>query len=372
MNKTNNWSSYLALGLGALVLGFFIYRFSNLVTYILISWVLSLIGSPLMRLFQKIRIGKWRLGPNISAVLTLLLFFLASSTVFLLFVPIVLEQASNLREVDYPAIAAALEEPFQQFQTWMSNYGFQIKQQSLEESLRQAVNGLYDPSRFRDIIGSVLGATSTIIIGLFSVVFITFFFLKEQGLFIAALLAVIPNRYEAPTRESIKDIVYLLSRYFSGILLQITIITVFMTILLSLLGIKNAFLIALFAAGINVIPYLGPIIGAAFGIFITISSHLDLSFYNELLPLLLKVVIAFGSMQMLDNFILQPFIFSNSVLAHPLEIFLVILMGGSLAGILGMVLAIPTYTVIRVVGREFFKQFKIVQQLTRKMDEAEI
>jgi len=370
--KANNWSRYLAVVLGFVVVGFLVYRFSNLVTYILISWVLSLIGSPLMRLFQKIKIGKWRQGANVSALLTILLFFLAGSAVVILFVPIVLEQASNLAGVDYPAIAAALEEPFQQFQEWMSGYGFQVEERSLEESIRQSLNGIFDPSRFGEIISSIVGAAGNIIIGLFSVIFITFFFLKEQGLFVSALLAVIPSKYEEPTRESIKDIVYLLSRYFSGILLQITIITVYMTILLSVFGIKNAFLIALFAAGINVIPYLGPIIGAAFGVFITISSNLDLSFYEELLPLLIKVVVIFASMQMLDNFILQPFIFSNSVLAHPLEIFLVILMGASLAGIMGMVLAIPTYTIFRVVGREFFKQFKLVQRLTRKMDEAEI
>lgn len=370
--NTSNWSRYLAIFLSFVIVSFIIYRFSDLVAYILISWVLSLIGSPLMRLFQKIKIGKWRIGPNISAVLTLLIFFLAGSILFILFVPIILEQASNLAGVDYSAIAAALEEPFQEFQEWMSSYGFQVEEQSLEESIRQALNGVFNPSRFGEIISSIIGATGNIIIGLFSVVFITFFFLKEQGLFVNALLAVIPNKHEVPTRESIKDIVYLLSRYFSGILLQITIITVYMTILLSIFGIKNAFLIALFAAGINVIPYLGPIIGAAFGVFITISSNLDLSFYEELLPLLIKVVVIFASMQLLDNFILQPFIFSNSVLAHPLEIFLVILMGASLAGITGMVLAIPFYTIIRVVAREFFKQFKIVQSLTRKMDEAEI
>lgn len=370
--KTNNWSSYLAVALGFLVIGFMIYRFSNLVTYILIAWVLSLVGRPLMRLFQKIKIGKFKVGPNLAAALTLIVYFLAGTTLFTLFVPIFLEQASNLAGVDYPAIAAALEEPFLEFQTWMNSYGFNVDEQSLEESIQQALNGVFDPSRIGEIVSSIIGAAGNILIGLFSVIFITFFFLKEKGLFINALLAVIPNKFEDHTRESIKDIVYLLSRYFGGILLQITIITVYMTILLSVFGVRNAFLIAIFAAGINVIPYLGPIIGAAFGVFITISSNLDLTFYDQMLPLLIKVVVIFASMQMIDNFILQPFIFSNSVLAHPLEIFLVILMGASLAGITGMVLAIPTYTIIRVIGREFFTKYKIVQRLTRKMDEAEI
>lgn len=106
--------------------------------------------------------------------------------------------------------------------------------------------------------------------------------------------------------------------------------------------------------------------------FITISSNLDLGldFYTEMLPLILKVIGAFAAMQMLDNFVLQPFIFSNSVLAHPLEIFIVILVGAKLSGILGMILAIPVYTVIRVIARAFLSEFKIVQKLTGHLDDV--
>ncbi len=370
--STNNLSRYLAIGFGFFVVGFIVYRFSDLVAYVLIAWILSLIGRPLMRLFQKIKIGKWRMGPNLSAVLVLLSFFIVGFLIFILFVPLVLEQAYNLAGVDYKSIAQALEEPFQQFERWLADYGVPLEEKSLEDIVSTTLQGNFDPSKFGEIVSKIIGAAGTIMIGIFSIVFITFFFLKEQGLFVNALLAIIPSKYEEQTKESVKDIVYLLSRYFSGILVQITVITIYMTVLLSLFGVKNALLIALFAAFINVIPYLGPVIGAAFGIFITISSNLDMDFYTQLLPLLGKVTIIFATMQMLDNFILQPFIFSTSVLAHPLEIFLVILMGASLMGILGMVLAIPTYTVIRVIAREFFKKFKLVQRLTHKFDEEGI
>ena len=165
-----------------------------------------------------------------------------------------------------------------------------------------------------------------------------------------------------------EDITEMLSRYFTGILIQISLITIFVSIGLSILGVKNALLIAIFAALINVIPYLGPLIGAAFGVLITISSNLDLSFYSEMLPLIGKVVFVFGCMQMLDNFLLQPFIFSNSVKAHPLEIFLIILVGAQLAGIPGMILAIPTYTVVRVIAKIFLSKYRLVKKITEKMD----
>ena len=134
---------------------------------------------------------------------------------------------------------------------------------------------------------------------------------------------------------------------------------------------KNALLIGFFAGVINVIPYLGPIIGGIFGILITISSNLDVDFYTQMLPLLIRVVIVFGTVQMLDNFVLQPFIFSTSVLAHPLEIFLIILMGAQIGGITGMILAIPAYTVLRVVARVFLSEFKLVQKITDRIQDHE-
>ena len=121
------------------------------------------------------------------------------------------------------------------------------------------------------------------------------------------------------------------------------------------------------AAFINVIPYLGPLIGAVVGIFITISTNLDADFYAQTMPLILKVMVVFLTVQLLDNLILQPFIHSTSVMAHPLEIFLVIMVGAQIGGIPGMVVAIPAYTVIRVASRAFFNKFRIVQRMTRRM-----
>ena len=116
------------------------------------------------------------------------------------------------------------------------------------------------------------------------------------------------------------------------------------------------------------IPYVGPSIGAIVGMIITVSSNLDVDFYTTLMPMLLKVMIVFACMQAIDNFILQPVIYSNSVKAHPLEIFLVILIAAKLGGIIGMILAIPSYTVMRVIAKEFLNQFKIVQKMTESLD----
>ncbi|MEM1323028.1 MAG: AI-2E family transporter [Bacteroidota bacterium] len=365
----NNLSRYIALAFSLLLIGFIFWYFSDIVAYVLIAWVLSLIGQPFMRFFQaRIRIGQFKAGPSFSAFLTLISYILIFTLLVWMFIPLVVEQASNLVGVDYNAITQALDEPLSRFNAWLGEFGISIEQVSTEEQVRDALSGWFEPTKIGNFFGSLLGVAGNLLFSIFSILFITFFFLKEQGLFVNFLVAVSPNKYAVEVRHGVENITRLLTRYFGGVLLQMTIITIFVSIGLSIFGVRNALLIGFFAAVINVIPYLGPIIGAAFGIFITISSNLDLEFYSQMMPLLLKVLAVFAAMQMLDNFVLQPFIFSSSVLAHPLEIFIIILIGAKLDGIVGMILAIPAYTVLRVVARVFLSEFKIVQKLTGSIE----
>jgi predicted PurR-regulated permease PerM len=362
------YSRYIVLGLSFLLAAFLIYVFRAIVSYILIAWVLSMIGQPIVVFLKnKVKIGKFRMGPNLSAAITLLLYFFVFAIFILLFVPLVIDQAANLTDVDYKEIADALSQPFNELQLRLERYGVNTDE-PLEVLLQNSLAGYFNPGDIANIFADVLSVAGNLLIGIFSVAFITFFFLKEEGLFVRVVTGVVAKSYRHRVAHAIEDISKLLSRYFAGILIQITIITVFVSVSLNLLGVNNALLIGLFAALINVIPYLGPLIGAAFGVLITISSNLDLSFYNEMLPMIFKVMGVFATMQLMDNFILQPFIFSNSVKAHPLEIFLVILIGAQVQGIIGMVLAIPTYTVIRVVAREFLNRFEIVQRITSGMN----
>lgn len=190
-------------------------------------------------------------------------------------------------------------------------------------------------------------------------------------MFVNFLSALMPEQYEEKVHHAISDISTMLSRYFRGLLIQMAIFTTVVTIGLSIFGVKNALLIGFFAGLLNVIPYLGPIIGAVFGVVFTISANLNTDFYSYLAPLLLKVAVVFAGAQLLDNYVSQPQIFSKSVMAHPLEIFLVVLMGAKINGVLGMVMAIPTYTVLRAIARAFLSEFNIVRHLTERMQRVE-
>lgn len=369
-----NWQRNAAIAASVILFGAMVYYFSNIVAYVLVAWALSMVGQPLMDLFtKKLKIGKFQMGNSLAAILTLLIFFVFTWILLSMFIPLVAKQAAQIANADLESITSALQQPINSLNAWFAEHGLSETIKSPADQLRDGFLGTFNPAKVANFFSSFIATAGGLLIDIFSIVFITFFFLKEQGLFVSFLLAITPNEYEAQVKHAVEDSSKMLTRYFGGVVAQIFIITFFVSIGLSIFGIQNALLIAFFAALINVIPYVGPIIGATFGVFVVLTSNLDpTQFYDITLPLILKVVAVFAAMQMLDNFLLQPFIFSNRVLAHPLEIFIVILMGATLNGILGMVLAIPAYTVFRVLARVFLSEFKIVQKLTGSMEDGGI
>jgi predicted PurR-regulated permease PerM len=120
---------------------------------------------------------------------------------------------------------------------------------------------------------------------------------------------------------------------------------------------------------LNVIPYVGPWLGLFIAIIMGVASHINLDFTTVVIPLVYYMIIVEIITHTIDNLVFQPIIFSNSVKAHPLEIFIVVLAAGFAAGIPGMILGIPAYTVLRVFAREFFYGFKAVQKITSGLSE---
>ncbi|MBK6620351.1 MAG: AI-2E family transporter [Saprospirales bacterium] len=364
----------IAFSLGFLVALAFIYYFSNIVVYVAIAWVLSLMLGPLVSFFTRnLRIGKFKLGVTFSAALTMIIFLAGLSLLLTLFIPLIVTQANNLAGVDYKSIATALQEPLSHMNQWLINRGLVEQAPNVEEQLKNMlqVSDWFQPGKIGTFFSAILSTAGNVLAGFFSIVFITFFLLRDETMLPDFLAAILPKEYEEKVRHSFSESDRMLTRYFNGLVLQVSVLTVIMWILLSILGIDNALLIAFFGAMMNLVPYVGPIIGGIFGVFITISSHLDLDFYTQMVPMIIKVLASFVGMQMLDNYFLQPYISSKSVRAHPLEIFIVILMGAKLNGIVGMVLAIPVYTVLRVIARTFWSEFRIVQTLTESLEEEE-
>lgn len=162
---------------------------------------------------------------------------------------------------------------------------------------------------------------------------------------------------------------HLLRRFFVGVCIQSLVMATMIGVGMSVLGVKNAVLIGLFAGIVNVIPYLGPLLGATFGIIIAVTTGVYQDPSLDIVSCMLKVGSVFIVAQQIDGFVIQPLVLGNSVKAHPLEIFIVVLAAGTIGGIVGMIIAIPSYTILRVVAREFLSEFKLVESLTRAISE---
>ena len=349
-----------------------VYYFREIVTYVLIAWVISMLGQPFMKILRKVRIGKHHfLPPSVSAGLVLLFFLLLLTGLISIFVPLVVEQANNLSSLDVNTFINGLQQPLAELTKLGHRFGFIGPREDIVEATQHAFTKWISPIQISNLFRSILLITSDAIVGTISVLFISFFFLREKNVMLTDFLAnIVSESQEHGVREAVRDTTTMLSRYFSGLLMQMVFVAFSLSLVLWILGIQNALLIAIFAALINIVPYLGPIMGCAFAVFITISSNLGLDFYKEVVPMIVKVIIVFNFMQFLNDWVVQPLIFSNRVAAHPLEIFLVTLAGAKLGGIGGMILAIPAYTVVRIVAREFFNQYRIVQKITSSLDDS--
>ncbi|MEY3051969.1 MAG: hypothetical protein RLY31_1754 [Bacteroidota bacterium] len=363
-----NYNRTFALAASLALIGWMSWYFSDIVLYLCLAWVLSMIGQPLVRFFLRYgRIGKWNIGPAAAAVLTLLTYLGGLFLMIWLFLPPIIEQVGNLTTVDYRAVARTLEEPLLHLQEELAAYGLLPPGITLEEQFLASVSGRLEPRLVGSYLSSLFSAAGDIGVGLASVLFISFFFLQEQGMFASFVAALLPEAYERQVRQAIHDIAGMLSRYFRGLLVQMLTFTLLVTLGLYLVGARNALLIGFMAGLLNVIPYVGPIIGAAFGALFTVSSHLEADFYGYLLPLLGKVAAVFLAAQLFDNYVAQPKIFSSSVMAHPLEIFIIVLVGAKVRGVTGMVLAIPAYTVLRAVALVFLGEVHVVRRMKERM-----
>jgi predicted PurR-regulated permease PerM len=361
---------YIVIVLAVALLLFILWYLRAIIFFLLVSFILSLVGRPVVDLLDRLRYKKVRVPRAISALAGLFLLWGIVLMFFRFFIPIIASQARELANINADAVIGNLNEPIQQLETLMLRLGLDtFRDSSIPEFFAQKLNSILNIDFFSNIFSSLATILGNVFIAAFAISFMTFFFLKDDRLFLEGILIFIPTRHERAVRHVMSSIKLLLMRYFIGILLQITFIIILITSGMLLVGIdfNNALVIGLVVGIFNVIPYIGPVIGATIGIFIGVVTHLDLSFYNEMLPLITYMFIVFVSVQLIDNIIFQPLIYASSVHAHPLEIFIVLMIAGSTAGIVGMFLAIPAYTVIRVIAKEFFNNFKVVKRLTEKI-----
>ncbi len=354
---TNGILKAIAILLGVALFLFFLYKIQSVIVYIIIAAILSLIARPVIRFLK----NKLKFPNTLAVIITMLFMVGGIIGVSGMFIPLIVKQGESLSLLQVDQLESNFQHVFNQLTEYFDAKGIDLL------SELKSVDVFSQFKMIPNLLNSFIGTLGSLSIGLFSVLFISFFFMKDSFLLKNAVMTLIPNKTEGRFSSSLEKINDLLSRYFIGLIVQITILFILYTIILFVFGISNAIVIAFLCALLNLIPYIGPLIGMAIMLILSMTSNIGQDFQTVILPTSLWILFWYFMAQMVDNFASQPIIFSKTTKSHPLEIFLIIIIGGLLFGIVGMITAVPLYTALKVILKEFLADNKIVKSLTKNM-----
>lgn len=369
--NTERLAGYIiTLMTAALVAGICWYMRTILV-YIVLAAVLALVGRPVYVMITRPSIkGRHIPGWFASAASIALILTLVCGLVTLV-IPIVSGIIRNISKADIRDMAQAASVPLRAFNDTVIRIFPDVGSDFRIESLvLDQLNSVLSFSSISGMVGSLASFAASVGIGLFSMVFIAFFFIRDPRLFSRLVLAFVPDRYERKVKESLGEIGSLMSRYFTGLFLEIagvTLLNFLGLFLIAGMGFRHSVGIAFITGIFNVIPYIGPLVGGLIGVVLSLTikyvctASFGAALAFPMFALMLAAVFVFT--QMIDNYIFQPLIYSNSIKAHPLEIFIVFLIAGQTGGVLGMLCAIPAYTVARVFAIRMLGHIKAVRML---------
>lgn len=368
---TERLAKYIMVAAGAAIVLGLCWFFRNVITYILAAVVVSLIAKPLVNVLKKIKIKGKRAPDWFLAAFSLIFVLACFFTVAYVVVPIAGSIIKNISLGSIESSLRSISGPLADLNSFLSQTFPRLGEDfRIEVAVVQEMQHMFNMTQVSSWIGSAASFFTSLAIGLFSVVFIGFFFIKDDGLFTEIVCAIVPDKHEKTTEKAISDIGHLLSRYFIGVLLEVLGVALINFLGLSLiarLGVNAALGIAFITGIFNIIPYVGPlmggVIGTTLGLILKYSSAtpigLDVNFW-----VFASILIAiFCFTQLIDNFVYQPLIYSTSIKAKPLEIFIVLLIVGHIGGPLAMIIAIPSYTVVRVIAFRFFGHVKAIKRL---------
>ncbi|MHC1732747.1 MAG: AI-2E family transporter [Bacteroidales bacterium] len=353
--------------IGLAILIYLFWYFRNIIAYILAAGVISLIGRPVVDLLNGIRIWKFKFPRALSSLLTLLLLYGLLALFFVIFIPLVTKQIDALSGFDAGSIVQGLRDQLDKLDLAIRKvYKGMPADKTFYDIAVTTITNILNPASITDFAGNIVTVLRKMIVAFVAITFLAFFFLKDEGLFKETIMVMVPDQYEKRIRNVLHSIKKLLIRYFIGIILQCSVVLINITIGMTIVGFPfhQALVMGLLVGIFNVIPYVGPWLGGSVAVLMGVATAVTSTGYPVIWLLIVYMVIVIAITQVIDNNLVQPTIYSRSVNAHPIEIFLVIFAVGSFAGIAGMILAVPAYTALRVFAREFFYNFGPVRKIT--------
>ncbi|NIT59081.1 MAG: AI-2E family transporter [Aliifodinibius sp.] len=327
---------------GVAVVGYLLFRYGTLVGYAIVAMIFSYILDPLVNRMQSAGMNRtFSITLTLSA-LGLILVWISTNVI-----PIVANQmvelASQLNMENIQSITQKIEGRLSQ------KFSF-IPDKFLSTNISSVLQELFDVGEIPSAVSNIIGIFTNIFSAALIIPFATFFFLKDGTKIRRDILKLVPNKYFETTLSLIDKIESRLGLYFRGVMLQSLIIAFTSWVGLSIVGLNNSLSVGIAVGIANTIPYFGPIIGYILSIVVSI---IEIGNFSLVLPCILAIL----AVQILDNVVLQPLIFSRSADIHPVAILFIIMIGAETAGILGMLIAVPIATIIKITFNQISWSF---------------
>ena len=332
----------------------------------LTATVLALVAQPFVKILSRIRYKQKHLPQGFIAFISLISMLTVIFTFFYVFIPLIIDQGKFVAGLNFNDVFTDVLNQFPRLKQLLLQMG---TEQEISKNVYNQISSFANISNAGFILDRFLSAFGSIAGGFLIVSFITFFLLKDNKLAYRTVLLITPVEFEDEMKDILRTTKSMLSKYFVALFIDVIIVITLVSSLLYFLGVPNALFIGVFAGVMNVIPYVGPIISFIFACILGVTGSLQQQELEMIGPIITKIFWVLLGVNMVDGFLIQPYLYSNSVKAHPLEIFIVILMASALAGVWGMIVAIPTYTLLRIVAKEFLANYKFFKKMTENIPE---
>lgn len=340
--------------------------FPNIILYIFLAFILALIGKPLANALHRIKIFNRQIPYSVCSIIAILVLIIVLALSLAIFVPVLIQELRVIENINYETLAQNLTPLLNDVQQFLYDKNLMDSNKTIVGLLTDEIKNLVNVELFSDLIGGIVSTTSSVILGFFAIFFIGFFFIKDDFKLEKIMQLFFGDKHQVRISTLSNKINGLLSGYFIGTLIRIAIMIVLIYIGLLVFGIRGALFLAFLGGLLNIIPYLGPVIGAIIACLFGFIDCISAEMYSKILIVQLEIIGVFVVANVIDNVILQPYIYSQSVKIHPVEVFLVTIIGGDIAGIMGMIFAIPVYTIIRVIVIEIYNYINNPQSIIYK------
>ncbi len=344
--------------------------FSDIVIYLMLALLLSLAGQPIVKLLCKLRIGKVHFPRPLAAIIALAILVSIFLGVFAILTPLISQEIKNLVSIDPQVLTDGYDRFLSQFERFADRHNIDITATEISEAIVVQLQDFVTKLDFGNFFNNIVGIIASLFVAVFAILFLTFFSLSDDGI----ILKTVKKLFPAQLRSNFDNIVagtrIQIVHYFGGVFIEMCIVGLINGTVCYLLGVPDAVLIGVLSGMLNIIPYLGPLLSVCLNVIISCTSMIPMSPTGvDLMYNATKVVAIFACAQLVDNFILQPVIYGKSVHAHPIEIFIVIMAAAQIGGIIGMIFAVPVYSLLRIVLKEFFGQYFIEKETTEEAKE---